>query len=200
MKHSLATKAPTATVELVTDHAPALSAEKQIEAHWHRAAQWTQAVKLYEISRLAAQVMAGFELLAVHEHYEKKQGRRTDRTSFQGETKFWEDVVDECLGISRATAWRWMEMAKAARPRLKKLGAGFGEIVELMLTNPTAVQPDQLETVKGAVAKLTDGYTQLEFMEELGLVKAAQGSKTKGGARTKLLAEGDLTQIGRAHV
>jgi hypothetical protein len=184
---SLASRAPSAPVELVNDNPPALPIERQLEAHWSQAAHWVNAIKLFEVSRLAAQVMAGFELIQLHEHYAVKAGR-PKKEFFHGERIEWSDVVKERLGISESSAWRWMEMAKAARPRLKKLGAGFGELIELMLTNPGAVQPDQLETVRGAVAKLTDGYTQLEFMEEMGLVKLSRSGAT-GGARTKTKAD-----------
>ena len=184
---SLASRAPSAPVELVNDNPPALPVERQLEAHWSQAAHWVNAIKLFEVSRLAAQVLAGFELIQLHEHYAVKRGG--DRRSKPHDAALnWETIVKERLGVSPDTAWRWMEMAKAARPRLKKLGAGFGELIELMLTNPGAVQPDQLETVRGAVAKLTDGYTQLEFMEEMGLVKLSRSGAT-GGARTKSKAD-----------
>jgi hypothetical protein len=180
---NLARKTPAIAVELVNDNAPALPIERQLEAHWSQAEHWLKAIKLMEVGRLAAQVMAGFELIQLHAHYSVKRGGDR-RSNPHGVGLVWETVVRERLDISDQTAWRWMEMAKAARPRLKKLGAGFGEIVELMLTNPAAVTASQQETVKGAVAKLTDGYTQMEFMEELGLIKASKSGAT-GGARIR---------------
>lgn len=176
------TTATATDLEVVSD-SPALPIEQALEAHWSRAERWLTAIKQLEVSRLAAQVMAGFELIHLHEHYRIKPGKRTDLMNLPHRVGgSWEELVKERLSISDQTAWRWMEMAKAARPRLKKLGGeNVGALIELMLTNPAAVPAEQIEEVQAAVSKLTDGRSQVEFMAELGLVKAPQGSAAKGG-------------------
>ena len=95
-------------------------------------------------------------------------------------------------------------MAEAARPRLKKLD-GWGDLVRDLIERPiTELSNEECETLAKAVAKLTDGRTQLDFMQELGLVKkpgnAALGGATTGGGRKPvgLLDEDAIAKAARA--
>jgi hypothetical protein len=162
----------------VIDIAPAAN---PIAARWAKARRFIEAATLFQRASLAGQIMAGLELSELHRIYES-QGKRSDLTSFHGETKFtWEQALEKEVGISRTTAWRWMEMGRAARPRLAKSDLELGAILE---KNPGALTAAEQELLKKAVHKISDGKTQLEFMLEAGVTKAAQGSAAKGGKLT----------------
>lgn len=92
----------------------------------------------------------------------------------------WVEILESELGLSHTTAYRLMEMAEAARPRLKKTP-------ELRDFDPTA-QPvallpaPQQEALESAVKKLTDGSTQARFMRDLGIAKSAETRSEPGDA------------------
>lgn len=143
--------------------------------------------------------MAGFELTELNKIY-NRQGKRGDLTSFHSETKLsWEEALKQQLGISKATAWRWMEMAKAARPRLAKSDLQLGSILQ---KHPGSLTPAEQELLKRTVHKISDGRTQMEFLLEEGMIKKPQGSAAKGGAKgngpaAKLTPAEATTQLAR---
>jgi len=157
-----------------------------IAGTWDGARHWLDTAKMFEQGKLFAQVMAGFELLALQKAAGVKHGG--DRSSSQnGNLKpDFETILKKETGLSQSTAYRFMSMAKAAAPRLKKLPAlrGFDPTANA-LASLTAPQAAAMAT---AVRKLTDGKTQQEFGEQLGLWKKPQGSGATG--RPLLTASG----------
>ena len=160
------------------------------EALWAEAKKWTEAAGMMEKCKLASQVMTGFALMEIRKSW-NGQGKRTDLTLEVGTSPNrsaklgWQKRVKAELGISDDTARNWMDMAKACKPRLKKLGgmASFKDLLQLPPSQWTDVQRDSLST---AVRKITDGKTQLEFMWELGVAKggkAARGGDTSKGEK-----------------
>jgi len=92
----------------------------------------------------------------------------------------WEAFLKGTAGISADTAGRWMAMAEAALPRLRKLD-GWGDMIQSLLDRPISnLAPEEVEMLSKAVAKITDGRTQLDFLVELGIVKRP-GNPALGG-------------------
>jgi hypothetical protein len=159
----------------VIDIAPAAN---PLAARWAKAKRFIEAATLFQRASLAGQIMAGLELIELHKAYDVQRGG-DHRSKFHGETLItWDAALEKEVGISRTTAWRWMEMGRAARPRLAKSDLELGAILE---KNPGALTGPEQELLKKAVHKISDGKTQLEFMLEAGVTKAAQGSAAKGG-------------------
>lgn len=144
---------------------------------WAKARRYISTSQLFLRASLAAQIMAGMELVALHKAWGVKRGGNR-RSNPHDEGLVWEDAVKKELGISDATAARWMEMAKAARARLAKSDLQLGEILE---KSPSALTPAEQELLKTTVHKISDGQTQMEFLLECGVTKAAQGSGARGG-------------------
>ena len=161
---------------------------------WAKARRLVEAATLFQRASLAAQILAGLELLTLHKTWGVKRGgdrksgsKPHDVALIGGEgakphgvalIPKWSDAVKKHLGISDQTAARWMEMAKAAKPRLSKSDLDLGSILE---KNPGALTPAEQELLKKAVHKISDGRTQMEFLLECGVTKASQGSGAKGG-------------------
>lgn len=144
---------------------------------WSKALRYVQAAQLFQRASLAAQIMAGMELVALHKQWNVKRGG--DRRSNPHDAGLnWEDSVKQELGISADTASRWMEMAKAARKRLEKSELDLGDILE---KSPSALTPAEQELLKSTVHKISDGQTQLEFLLECGVTKVPQGGGARGG-------------------
>lgn len=141
---------------------------------WAKARRFVEAATLFQRASLAAQIMAGLELLALHKIWGVQRGG--DRRSKPHDVALiqpWSVAVKKQLGISDQTAGRWMEMARAARPRLSKGDLDLGALLE---KHPGALTPAEQELLKKAVHKISDGRTQMEFLLECGVTKAAQGS------------------------
>ena len=149
-----------------------------IAGTWDGARHWLNTAKMFEQGKLFAQVMAGFEIIALQKEHGVKHGG--DRSSSQnGNLKpDFESILKKETGLSQSTAYRFMSMAKAAAPRLKKLPAlrGFDPTANAL----SALTAPQAAAMATAVRKLTDGKTQQEFGEQLGLWKKPQGSGATG--------------------
>lgn len=151
---------------------------------WDGARKWRDASVAMERGKLFCQVMLGFELVALRATIGLQQGgdhkTAEGRSKSQSGTLIWDEALERELGLSRTTAYRLMEMAEAARPRLKKTP-------ELRDFDPTA-QPvallpaPQQEALESAVKKLTDGSTQARFMRDLGIAKGAETRSEPGDA------------------
>jgi hypothetical protein len=171
---------------------------------WEGVRFWAQTAAKFERCSLVCQVMAGIELVALHQVKRVKAGNQGKGASlneqgasgkkFNSNTmleldvpkdesfggKRWVDLVKEFAGVSEMTAWRWMEMARAVKPRLKKLGGD--ERLRTLLALPVAEwTADDQAVIEAAVHKVADGRTQLDFMMELGIAKKPMHGK--GGAR-----------------
>lgn len=165
----------------LTTSVPALS-NSQLTTHnsqptgWAGVKYWAETAAKFHRAALAAQVMAGFDLLALHKDYRIFNGKRAD---IKGAAS-WDSLCEDHAGITHQRASEWMRMATAVRPRLAKLD-GHDRLRALLELHPSQWSTDDTSLITTAVRKLTDGYTQVEFMRELGLAKFAQGSKTTGG-------------------
>jgi hypothetical protein len=150
--------------DLVPAPATGLATVDPVAGQWARARSYVEAATLFQRASLAAQIMAGMELLELHKGY-AGAGRR----KFSHDVKIsWEDAVKQELGISYQTAYRWMGMAKAARPRLTKGDIDLGRLLE---KHPAALTPAERELLKKAVHKISDGQTQMEFLLSCGVSK-----------------------------
>ena len=148
-----------------------------IAGTWDGARHWLNTAKMFEQGKLFAQVMAGFEIIALQKAHGVVHGnnQHEGRTSQNGKsTPDFESILKKETGLSQSTAYRFMSMAKAAAPRLKKLPAlrGFDPTANAL----SALTAPQAAAMATAVRKLTDGKTQQEFGEQLGLWKKKQWS------------------------
>ncbi len=166
------------------------NAPVKVSVTWDSVRYWLNAAKAFEQGKLFSQVMVGFELLALHKAFGISQGKRADlvphnfpqaegsetNSGISGASSAdnWEAICKREAGISDATGYRYMDMAKAATPRLKQLP-------ELKNFDPfkrslKSLKPAMQEAVQTAVKKLTDGKTQGEFFDAL----YKQGGKGTG--------------------
>lgn len=195
-------------VEIYTEVDPAISAESRpsdqspvpVAGTWESARTWLDRAAYAEATALWCQMMLGFELAALqYEHGETRGrpsgGNKPKALVFSRPQPFYE-MVTERLGISDETARNLIRMAKAAVPRLRKLP-------DLRDFDPCqhriGLLPEpQLVSLNAAVFKLTDGLTQIEFMRELGLVKAAHGSGARGGYKPAVKDAPSVTELAEA--
>jgi hypothetical protein len=138
---------------------------------------WLDAAKKFETGKLFAQVMAGLELKALWKASNLSQGKRTDLS--QVGTSSDRDQIIAQVGLSKTQAYRLMEMAEAALPRLRKASELAG--LDILATPIAAMEPATAGALEGAVRKLTEGRSQQDFFAEMGLYK--KPSKGPGGAR-----------------
>ncbi len=153
---------------------------------WAAAWNWANAAERFAKASIAAQVMCGFELLALRQKYGTNQGKRRDLGTSPSDLEKldWPTLVKKNIGKSDETARTWMAMAEAVKPRLKKMGNDgaefFAHLMEVPINEWTLVQVEMLTTT---VEKITDGRTQMEFLLECGVTKAPHGSGAKGGKK-----------------
>ena len=202
--------------------APGLIVAPAPKERWALVRNYAALAGKFERARLACQVMAGFELIALQREYISDARRRREAAAeaillpaqqvranspILGENakmptkgafsevspagrenshlSQWRRVLEAESKLAPTTAERWMAMARACRPRLKKL-QGEDRLRALLEIPPSQWSEDDTALVDKAVRKLTDGQTQLEFMYELGLVKLPPGHGAKGGYHPRL--------------
>lgn len=174
--------------------------EIRIEASWDAVKRYSDAAAKLSRATTALQVMAGFELMEIKARYHQP-GRRTDlaATSTHRASRLNGSVDSEPLkgqqerpigfqeacqlyvGISHDTARRWISMAEAVKPRLKKL-PGLGHLIAQILERPIAeLSADDSRLLEQAVHKVADGRTQTDFLIELGIVKNPGNPNPGGG-------------------
>jgi len=142
---------------------------------WAGARRWMDLAKRAHMTALACQIMVGFELIALRENLGETRGRGGSDLAF-------EEAAKREIGLSRRTVFRLIAMSEACIPRLRKHSAalkGFDPASQPLAQLPEA----QLLALSAAVHKITDGLTQTDFLVELGLAKAPQGSGATGGYR-----------------
>lgn len=202
---------PTVTVPAIRS---ATTGEQGVGGSINRLRQYATQSDRFARASLAMQVMAGFELGQIKaESPYTRGGRRTPKSNphdagltenahnsavlvkneqanpFEG-WPTWEGFLQGVLGISADTAGRWIAMAENARPRLKKLD-GWGSLVRDLMERPiAALNPDEVDVLARAVAKITDGRTQLDFLQELGIVKRPGNPKLGGNTGGRPSASG----------
>lgn len=150
---------------------PKRGAPVAVSGTWDAARNWLQHAERFEQAKLFCQVMVGFELTALHKTLGVQHGKAVN-SSHDG--KSWSDIIHKETGLSQSTAYRLMEMAKAAAIRLRKLPALQG--LDLLTRPLSALSEPQSKALNIAVKKLTDGKTQAELQMELGLYKCDPGT------------------------
>ena len=150
---------------------------------WDGVRHWINAAKMFEQGKLFSQVMTGFELLALQKAHNIHNGGVHGSLSHDGKVKEdWETILQKEAGLAQSTAYRYMDMAKAAAPRLKKLPAlkNFDPFTTSMAT----LAEPQREALATAVKKLTDGKSQADFFEELYKGTGGSANPNPEGGRT----------------
>jgi hypothetical protein len=127
----------------------------------------------FERSKLFAQVLAGVELLALHKASGVKRGIKKDGE----QPKAWEATLDE-IGLSRTTAFRLMEMATAAIPRIKK-NPDLAKL-DLSAISIASLPAPQAKALETTVRGITENRTQADFCNDLGIYN--KGAKPKAAA------------------
>jgi hypothetical protein len=151
---------------------------------WDGARQWIAHAKRAHEFALTCQIMVGFELLALRESHGETRGRPAAENGEWNRRIAFEDVAVGETGLGRRTVFSLMAMAERSVPLLRKRSDLLRGFDPRSLPISSLPSP-QLEALSSAVRKLTDGLTQSEFLVELGLAKAPQGSRTTGGARDR---------------
>jgi len=181
------------------------SVPSQITGTWDGARQWLNAAGLMEQSKLFCQVMAGFELISLHKNVTHGGDHRSSSqngnlknaneidVSQNGKGLTWDEILEKETNLSTSTAYRFMDMAKAAAPRLKKIVAlrDFDPMSKPM-NLLTAPQKNALAT---GVKKLTDGKTQKDFAEQLGLWKKPSGNASPTPGSRRKLSIGEQAEL-----
>lgn len=167
---------------------PAL--QGKLNEKWQEVKAWAADAAKFQHASLACQVMAGFSLNELREHYGSQQGKRSDLTSPNDSAKLgFQELVREKCGISDDTARNWMKMAEGVKSLWKKLPAR-DRLKALMSLPPSQWTEDDSKLIADATHKITDGRTQLEFMWELGCAKKPSGNPNASGKGSrKLTAE-----------
>ena len=149
---------------------------------WDGVRHWLDTARMFEQGKLFAQVMTGFELMELQKNNGIQNGSKAHLS--QNGKGDWESILKKEAGLAQSTAYRFMSMAKAAAPRLKKLPLlkDFDPMAKPLST----LSAPQREAMATAVKKLTDGKTQAEFGEALGLWKKPPGAGVTGRKPTAL--------------
>lgn len=139
-----------------------------------RAKKYLEAAQKSQQVGLALHALVGAEIEHLRNTHCIQQGGDR-RSKSHGETLNFQELLEKELGISKPTAYRYDQLWRAVKPRLKKIGTEretFEEILALPLDRLTGAHQDLL--VK-AVTKITDGKTYRELV---------QGDLFKSGNRT----------------
>lgn len=167
---------------------------------WEQARKFLKASHQFEQFKLYSQAMAGIELRAIL----KREGMGHGGSKKEGQETF-AQLVERELGISDRHARRLMEMGDMIKKKLKRLqGLGEFSVGDISIDQLDAAQS---EALSAAVKKLTDGKTQSELMEELGVYKSSKGgtggSRDKSeprGAESELQIQTDIASRDWAHI
>jgi hypothetical protein len=128
-------------------------------------------IKRHTAFALAGQIALGIELTHLKNELGFSHGGDRKSSPNDGGLKLtWSAWLKQELGIGEETARRFMMMAEAIRPKLKKLG---GKEMLAILSKPTAQVTDaDRDSIMALVVKCTDAQTQAEFLKEIGFCKA----------------------------
>lgn len=192
---------PVAVVEVVPPVDPKNSRRPMaVVGTWDAARTWLNRARQMAEGALFCQVMTGLELLKLQKDHPETRGGDRSKSPPRGLLPFAETATKE-TGLGRSSVFKLIEMARAAVPRLRKYSRlrGFDPTASAIGLLPAPQQ----EALTAAVRKLTDGLTQGDFLTELGLAKAPQGSGATGGARNvgpqeKLSAEDKAAMMAKA--
>lgn len=170
----------------MTKHSPvpASPASPALSDDFAKAKEYWLGAKLAAGQSAALMVLMGAELERLHKAHGVQRGGDRRGSNSQPVSLKWADLVKEHVGCSEMQAWRAREMFKASKKRVPLLNG------EELLSTPIAKLPaKRQEELFHAVAKVTDGKSQAEFLRELGIAKKEQGSAAKGGKTMKAAKE-----------
>jgi hypothetical protein len=127
---------------------------------WERARYWVDISKQFESRQIIAQIMAGFELLALHDEQGIKPG--TNNLSHGGKGLF-KSFMESKLEVTSSTAYRWMGMAKKLSGVTGK-GPDAAKVREVLDRPIKEWSKENTDLIFHYVEKLTAGKTQKELL------------------------------------
>ena len=164
--------------------------QERLNEKWAEVRQWVNDSAKFQHASLCCQVMAGFILDELREHYGITQGKRTD-LNFPNDSGSWPELCKTYIGKTDDTARKWIDMSRGVKSLWKKLPARE-KLKALMSVPPSKWTEDDSKLIADATHKITDGRTQLEFMMDLGCCKKPSGNpnpKDGGDRKPKTTAE-----------
>lgn len=148
--------------------------EPGLEAKFATAKTYYTMSKLSMAQSVAFMILTGFELKRLRKEIGETRGGDHKTKSINVDT--FASVVEKILGISKMTAWRFEQMADAAKKRLPALDA------KTLMETPLGDLPElKQRALLNAVTKVTDGQTAQQCMWDWGIAKLPQGSGLTGG-------------------
>lgn len=185
----------------LTDSVPALTSDSHKLVPAHLRESMGKAREFYEASLvaqgyvLAFQALAGYELLAVRHALGETRGRKSKQAALTqasasaifdqdcaepeaDEKRSVFDKIAEAYGISRSAAYVFMGMAKKARERFDFLRA-----LPLIDIPPSKMKSADRDKLITSLQQITDGYTQGDFLELLGMKTRAALPPSREGKR-----------------
>lgn len=129
-------------------------------------------------------ILCGFELIRLREDNGETRGRKGNKS--HGETISFEDRIEQEVGISKATAFRWMQAARAQLPALAgRLGvqAALNDSDAETITEIFEIEDVGPERIAEEVARLSEGKTLEQLLLPLDGTGAFDPSKLTGKAR-----------------
>ena len=123
-------------------------------------------------------ILSGAELLSLQSQHGYTQGRRAKSDTTERPFAKWEDFIAHHSDgeLTKSTAWRYMDLARAAKRHIPALADS--QVARFELT--TAGEQDALFK---AVSKHVDGKTVAEAFADFGITKKPRGSGVKGGKK-----------------
>ena len=152
---------------------------KHLHPAWEPARNILAGIKQTFRIAIAGQILLGQELY----NHKKDLGfthggnRRSSGQFVHLKNRTWKEWVEAELGISYKQADRMIQMADAAKARIKKLGAkgdligGTKKLSLILDTRPSTLSAEDQERLSKVVQSVTGGATQAELLEELRIVK-----------------------------
>lgn len=128
-----------------------------------------QAVAL-GVASVAHMVMCGVELERLHGALGETRGRPADGHKFQPETYSFEALCQEHVGVSKATAWRYRQLARSCGKKVKPLA-------KMLSSDAASVTDAERKKVFGIVTRAVDGHSASEILTEWGLGKKKEAPR-----------------------
>jgi|GEM_PF-5154884 len=148
---------------------------------------FTRARKYRDAAKKSQQICLAFHALlgAEIENLRKIYGVRNGDNQHQGRVshggKPFLELLEEEVGVSKSSAYRYDQLWQAIKPRLNKLNGGDREKFEEILSLPLdRLSGTQYQLLEKAVHKLTDGKSFSDMQQEFDLFKG-DNAKPRGG-------------------
>jgi hypothetical protein len=176
---------PPETLPAVVAPADLVIDEPSLEAKFATVKQYHEMVRASFAQGAAFMILCGVELIRLQKEFGETRGGDHRKQKFQTETLA--ELVEKHTGISKTTAWRYKEMAKAAKKRIPLLDAAE------LLSTPVGQLPDlRRKQLYSAVKKATDSQTATQLMMDWGICKKPPGNR--GAKPTYKRKPGDSTE------